>query len=138
MTGEAVLKGGVGFFSCEEPFDSNIRTAKPQGEWFHIDTHLPPLAYSITRYKVFSVSITSNSLTGGGEKKTGDRVRGLEKGKGKSGLLGGAVRARVKPKKKANKSRGIIITWLECMTLNVKLCLFLSLSDNREETHVSV
>lgn len=38
-------------------------------------THLPPLAYSITRYKVFSVSITSKSLTGGGER---DKDRGLE------------------------------------------------------------
>lgn len=31
--------------------------------------HLPPLAYSITRYKVFSVSITSKSLTAGGKRK---------------------------------------------------------------------
>lgn len=36
------------------------------------DTHLPPLAYSITRYRVFSVSMTSKSLTGDTGKKRKD------------------------------------------------------------------
>ena len=34
----------------------------------HTHTFLPPLAYSITRYNVFSVSITSNNFTAGRNK----------------------------------------------------------------------
>lgn len=46
--------------------------------WFVISQchHLPPLAYSITRYKVFSVSITSKSLTGSGEREAAKEDRG--------------------------------------------------------------
>lgn len=33
----------------------------------------PPLAYSITRYRVFSVSMTSKSFTGGGDRWGGGR-----------------------------------------------------------------
>lgn len=70
-------------------FDGNIQSAQPQGELFHSDTHSPPLAYSITRYKVFSVSITSNSLTGGRERKAGggggeSKVKGEGTGKKKA------------------------------------------------------
>lgn len=43
------------------------------------DTHSPPLAYSITRYKVFSVSITSKSLTGVGERGTDSEFKGGRK-----------------------------------------------------------
>ena len=39
------------------------------GAHTHMRECLPPLAYSITRYKVFSVSITSNNLTGRGERE---------------------------------------------------------------------
>lgn len=42
-------------------------------------THSPPLAYSITRYKVFSVSITSKSLTGVGERGTDSGFKGGRK-----------------------------------------------------------
>ncbi len=41
-------------------------------------THLPPLAYSITRNSVFSVSITSNSLT---IKRETGKYRGEERNK---------------------------------------------------------
>lgn len=48
----------------------NVQRSKLLGQWFHRDMSLPPLAYSITRYKVFSVSITSKSLTVGDKNKT--------------------------------------------------------------------